>query len=159
MTQKLKAVSSEAAGLYETDFVAWAEQQVLLLQQEQFKELDLLNLIDEVQDLSRRERQALYSNLKVILLHLLKWYYQPQSRSNSWRASIREHRQRIARQLLDSPSLKPYLEQILAECYQDARSLAGDETGLPLETFPLECLYTITEILDSNFLGDGEANS
>lgn len=56
MTRRLEAVSSEADGLYEEDFVAWVEQQAMLLQQEQFKELDLINLIDEVQDLSRRER-------------------------------------------------------------------------------------------------------
>lgn len=159
MTAKLGALPNEATNLYETDFVAWVEQQALLLQQKQFADLDLLNLIDEVQDLSRRERQALYSNLKIVLLHLLKWHYQSEMRSNSWRSSIREHRQRIARQIKDSPSLKPYLEEIIAECYEDARLLAADETGLPIETFPLDSPYPTTDVLDSNFLGNGEEDS
>ena len=159
MTANSNVLATETTELYETDFVTWAEHQAALLEQKQFEQLDLANLIDEVLDLSKRERQALYSNLKIILLHLLKWNYQPAMRSNSWKASIREHRQRVARQLKDSPSLKPYLQEIFADCYQDARLLAADETELPAQTFPADCPYSVSDTQNSDFWGDGAAKA
>lgn len=141
----------ETAILYETDFVRWVDQTAQFLRERRFDALDLENLIDEVEDLSRREREALFSNLKVVLMHLLKWQFQADHRSNGWRASIVGHRQRIQRELKNAPSLKPYLGQIFLECYQDARMLAAAETGLELMEFPLECPYDITETLDQDF--------
>jgi hypothetical protein len=159
MTAHPNVLASAAPELYETDFVAWAEQQAALLELGQFEQLDFANLIDEVLDLSKRERQALYSNLKIILLHLLKWNYQPAMRSNGWKASIREHRQRVARQLKDSPSLKPYIQEIFTDCYQDARLLAADETELQEDTFPSDCPFSVLDTLKPDFWGDGAANS
>lgn len=158
MTAKVNGLATNPPWLYETDLVAWAEQQAALLEQRKFDQLDLLNLVDEVLDLSRRERQALYSNLKVVLVHLLKWNYQSALRTNSWRASIREHRQRIEEQLQTSPSLRSQLEQKFIECYQKARPLAADETGLPMQVFPPECPFTISQVLDPEFLSHGEAD-
>jgi Domain of unknown function DUF29 len=140
--------------LYETDFVQWTDRTVQLLRERQFNALDLDNIIEEIQDLGRRERQALYSNLKIVLLHLLKWQFQPSKRTNSWRATLREHRQRIQLQLKDSPSLNPYLAQSVDDCYTNARDLATDETGLPLSNFPETCPYEMSLILDPGFLPD-----
>jgi Domain of unknown function DUF29 len=138
--------------LYEADFALWAEQTAQMLKDGRLSEVDLENLIEEVEDLSRRERDALYSNLKIVLLHLLKWKFQPHKQTNSWKASIREHRQRIKQQVKKSPSLKSYPGEILSECYADARELASDETGLPLTTFPTECPYAIADVLAPTFL-------
>jgi hypothetical protein len=138
--------------LYETDFVQWTDRTVQLLRERQLNELDIDNIIEEIEDLGRRERQAVYSNLKIVLLHLLKWQFQPSKRTNSWRATLREHRQRIQLQLKDSPSLKPYLTQSVDDCYANARDLATDETGLPLSSFPETCPYEISLILDPNLL-------
>jgi Domain of unknown function DUF29 len=138
--------------LYDTDFALWAEETAQRLKDGRIADIDLENLIEEVEDLSRRERDALYSNLKMVLLHLLKWEFQHQKQTNSWRASIREHRQRIKRQIKKSPSLKSYPEEILSECYAEARELASDKTGLSLNAFPAECPYAIATALDSNFL-------
>ena len=145
---------------YEQDFAAWADTTAQLLAQRRFNELDLVNLIDEVQDLSRRERQALSSNLKIVLLHLLKWDYQPRERlrlAHSWKSSIREHRQRLEEQLAGSPSLKRYLQDNFAKCYQKARLLAADESGLSEVTFPQECPYSIEQTLDETFLPENSA--
>jgi Domain of unknown function DUF29 len=138
--------------LYDTDFALWAEQTAQMLKDGRISDIDLEHLIEEVEDLSGRERDALYRNLKVVLLHLLKWEFQPHKQTNSWRASIREHRQRIKRQIKKSPSLKSYPNEILDECYDEARELAVDETGLPLNIFPAECPYAIADILSSEFL-------
>lgn len=138
--------------LYETDFVGWVETTVEQLQAQNYRDVDWENLIEEIADMSRRERKRLKSNLIVILLHLLKWHYQPEHRSGSWKGSIREHRRRINDDLKDSPSLVPYLHDIFVECYANAREQAADETGLPLEAFPLPCPYTTDESLDFDYL-------
>jgi hypothetical protein len=138
--------------LYETDFVRWVDTTVEQLRTQNYACVDWANLIEEIEDMSRRERKSLKSNLVVILLHLLKWQYQPEHRSGSWRGSIREHRRRVNDDLKDSPSLVPYLQEVFAECYANACEQAADETGLPLETFPLECPYTPEQSLNSEYL-------
>lgn len=140
--------------LYETDYVQWVETTVEHLRQGHYDEIDWDNLIDEIEDMGRSERHRLKSNLVVVLLHLLKWQYQSEKRSGSWEASLLEHRRRIREALQTSPSLKPYLETILAESYTAATKQAKAETGFPPETFPAVCLYDVAAILDDDFLPD-----
>ena len=137
--------------LYEADFVAWSDQMATLLGQQRFDELDLPHLIEEVQDLGNRHRDALESTLIVLLLHLLKWQYQPQHLSGSWKGSIVEHRRRVNKALSKYPSLKPYLQQIFDDCYQDAVEQAIAETGLDSTTFPQRCPFMATQVLDTQF--------
>ncbi len=142
----------DSQSLYNTDFVRWVETTVEQLRAQDYANVDWDNLIEEIADMSKRERKSLKNNLVVVLLHLLKWHYQPQQRSGSWRGSIREHRRRIADDLKDSPSLNSYFQAVLAECYASARAQAADETELPLETFPFDCPYTPSQVLDPEFL-------
>jgi len=151
MSTELKASQKS---LYETDFVRWVETTAEQSRTQNYSCVDWQNLIEEIEDMSRRERKSLKSNLVVILLHLLKWQYQPASRSGSWRGSIREHRRRVNDDLKDSPSLTPYLQEIVAEYYTNAREQAADETGLPLETFPVNCPYFPEQGLNSEYLPD-----
>ena len=90
---------------------------LFLLREHQLSELDIPHLIEEIEDMERSEKRAVESNLVVILMHLLKYQYQPQKRSNSWKGSIREHRRRLRKLLEDSPSLKPYFQAVFHECY------------------------------------------
>lgn len=138
--------------LYEADFVEWIDKASELLKQGKFSELDIENLIEEVESLGRSEKNALRSNLRVLLMHLLKWQYQTSKRSGSWRGSIIEHRIRIQDILEDSPSLKNFYPQIFDKTYQQARRKAAEETGLSLETFPMECSYTEEQVIDNDFL-------
>lgn len=143
-----------SVNLYEQDYYHWLTQTALLLQRRDFDQLDLAHLIDEIEDMGRSERRSLESNLRVVLTHLLKWKYQPQQRSGSWRGSIAEHRIRIRKILKDSPSLSNHLVEVLAEAYQDAMMIAVQETGLDLETFPVECEWSLQSILDETWLPD-----
>ena len=145
-------INNSLANLYEQDYCLWAETTVNLLKQGKFTEVDLANIIDEIEDMSRREKQALSSNLRILLMHLLKYKYQPKKRTNSWRFTIREHRKRIKEALKTSPSLKSYFQEIFAECYQDARELACDETGLILNTFPDHSPFTLEDTLNTDYL-------
>lgn len=140
--------------LYETDYLKWIETTVKKLQVQDYSDIDWENLIDEIEDMGRSERRSLKSNLIVILTHLVKWQYQPNFRSGSWKGSIVEHRRRIREALKDSPSLKPYFEEVFAECYSNAVEQASAETGLSVKIFPQLCPYTSAEVLDANFLPD-----
>lgn len=140
------------ASLYDRDFCQWIAETVDLLQENKFTEVDLEHLIEEIADMAKSERHALESNLRVVLMHLLKYKYQPQRRSRSWLTTIREHRLRLDRSLQDSPSLKPYLVGIFAGCYKSSRKLAADETGLGLGTFPELPIFTPEQALDEDFL-------
>lgn len=140
-----------APNLYETDFYAWTQEQVSLLRNHQWSQLDLQNLIEEIESLGKQQRQELRNRLSVLIGHLLKWQYQPQRRSRSWLATIRVQRRDTLRLLKDNPSLKPYLKDALPEAYENGRDLAMGETDLPEQTFPLECPYSLMEILDDCF--------
>lgn len=139
------------SNLYEADYLKWIETTIEKLKNHDYGTVDWTNLIEEIEDMGRSERSSLESNLIILLMHLLKWQYQPDIRSGSWKGSIVEHRRRILKALKNSPSLKPYLEEIFDESYGDAIAQAAAETGLPTEQFPDRCPYSVTEILDANF--------
>lgn len=149
MTAKIE---TSQKSLYETDYLKWMETTIENLRVGDYSNIDWENLIDEIGDIGRSERKNLKSNLVVVLTHLLKWQYQPEFRSGSWKGSIVEHRRRIREALKDSPSLKPYLEEVFAECYADAVEIASAETGPSVQTFPQLCPYSSSEVLDANFL-------
>jgi hypothetical protein len=138
--------------LYDNDFNLWVEAQLQALRDKRYDALDLPNLLEEIADLSKRQKQALRSHLKVLFIHLLKWQYQPSQRSNSWRASMQNARIEITDILQDSPSLRNYLPEVLEPCYLNARALAADETGLSIDTFPECCPYTLEQMGDRAFL-------
>jgi hypothetical protein len=136
---------------YDRDFNLWLGQTVALLKEGRFKELDLENLIDELESMSRRDRREILSRLKVVLMHILKWHYQPDLRCGSWESSIRNNRDEITQILLDSPSLKPYPQTVLEQAYAIARKNAASETGLPLTVFPEICPFSIEQVLAEEF--------
>ena len=133
---------------YETDFYLWTQQQAALLRQGEFNriDLDLANIAEEIESMGKRDRRSISSYFQNVLMHLLKWQYQPERRGTSWRLSIRNGRQHVQRVLRESPSLKPQLPAILEEEYSPARENAADETGLPLTTFPEHCPFTVEQI-------------
>ncbi|WP_373529112.1 DUF29 domain-containing protein [Nostoc sp.] len=137
---------------YDTDFNLWVDKTVSLLREERFDQLDLLDLIEEVEDLGKSQRRALTSDLTNVLMHLLKYKYQPQKRSTSWLSSIAEHRDRIELILEDSPSLKNYIDEVWEKSYGKARIRAAIETELPIKTFPLESPFTPDQALDIDWL-------
>lgn len=106
--------------LYETDFNLWIEQTVNQLKSGDIKGLDLDNLIEEIESMGRNNKREVRSRLIVLMAHLLKWQHQPEKQSNSWIYTIKEQRLQLKLILQDSPSLKPFLQQVLDDCYQDA---------------------------------------
>ena len=143
---------ASALFLYDADYLSWLEATAAALKRQDYGAIDWNNVIEEIEDMGRRERQSLKSNLVILLLYLLKWPFQPDRQSNSWKASIVEHRQRLEDSLEASPSLKPYLETILTKAYDNAVERAVAETGLAEAAFPQDCPYTVSQIMSKGFL-------
>jgi hypothetical protein len=132
--------------LYDQDFYLWIETISKQLKAGKFAEIDLANLIEEIESMGKSEKRELKSRLIVLLMHLLKWQYQPEKRSESWRSTITEQRICIELLLEDSPSLQPLLIEIFADCYEKARLKASEETGIKLNFFPKESPFTLEDV-------------
>jgi hypothetical protein len=155
---------SDLSDLYDTDYAEWARRNARLLRAGDFGALDVAHLLEELDDRANSERRELENRLTILLAHLLKWQYQlPQLSERwrefdgrSWRSTIIEQRDRLAKRLRETPSLKPVLRQMLPEAYADAVALAAKESGLPAATFPPSCPYGEAELLDESFYPAGE---
>jgi hypothetical protein len=150
------------SNLYDRDYQLWLENTINQLRQGDFQAVDWQNLLEELADLGKSERRALESLLTRLLEHLLKltyWQSQRDYNQAGWKGEIRTFRKQIKKLLRDSPSLKPYLCEILEECYSDAREIIIDITQLDASIFPGEVLANLEEILDENWLPDWEAIS
>jgi hypothetical protein len=137
---------------YLVDFNSWIHQTVQLLRQRQWHEIDVEHLIEEIEELGKSERRAIASQLTRLLLHLLKWQYQPQRRSDSWLDSITDARTQIDLAIEDSPSLKNYPLEQLKDSYQRARCQASKQTSIQIAVFPEDCPYLLEQILDEDWL-------
>ena len=138
---------------YDKDFHAWCETQAALLQERQWQALDREHLIEELRLMAGNERRALGSRLQGLLLHLLKWQFQPDKRrtGHSWEDSIVEARERLHDMLDDGGSLRHFVEPLLGRHYPRARRTAVRQTGLPRDTFPATCPWTPEQVLDPDF--------
>lgn len=141
------------SNLYEADFYAWTLEQSKLLQEGDFKHLDTINLVKEVESLGKQQRQELENRLAILIGHLLKWDYQPEHRSKSWKATIREQRRAILRLLQENPSLKPYLEEAIIYAYESGLDLVVRETPLDYPDLPAEPVYTAEQLRNPDFPG------
>jgi Domain of unknown function DUF29 len=139
------------SNLYETDFYAWTLEQSKLLEAGDFKNLDIVNLVEEVESLGKQQRQELENRLAILLGHLLKWDYQPTHRSKSWKATIREQRRAAQRLIQQNPSLKPYLLEAIADAYESGLDLVVRETPLDYPDLPENCPYTLDQLFDADF--------
>jgi hypothetical protein len=137
------------AVLYEADEVAWLDRSADLIRAGRTDELDYPNLAEFLTDMAIRERREVKSRLIVLLLHLLKWEYQPQQRSRSWLVTIRLQRGELG-DFFTSRTLARHAEAVLDEAYARAVAAAEDETGLPAGTFPADCPYTIDQALTAD---------
>jgi len=144
-------MNTTAAQLYETDFYGWIQNQADTLRAGNFANLDLGNLIEEIDDMGKSHKRALESRLEMLLMHLLKWQFQPVLKSASWRFTIEEQRVRIAEHLKDNPSLKSKVPACFERAYFHAKRLASRETGLPRSTFPEQCPWTFEQATHPDF--------
>jgi len=149
---QLKTVSPDLARLYDQDFLLWTEETGRLLRAGRLDELDIEHIAEEIEDMGKSQKRELESRLTVLLMHLLKWGWQRDKRSGSWKGTVANQRAELRRLFRDSPSLKNQVTKAVAESYGDAVEGAILETALPAETFPKRCPFTPEQILDRDFL-------
>src|SRR5271155_1746336 len=140
----------------EVDVYSWAVHQAELLRAGRLAEIDALAIAEEIDDVGEEQYDKLESALRVLMLHLLKWDHQPDKRSRSWTASVREQRRRVLRQLRKNPGLRSRLNEALGDAYEDARDEAYVETGLPLKVFPAKRPFEYAEIMERPVVWPGD---
>ncbi|PWR20908.1 DUF29 domain-containing protein [Zavarzinia compransoris] len=137
--------------LYEHDFYAWALEQAALLRAGDMSAADIEHIAEEIESMGKAEKRELVSRLAVLLLHLLKWRFQPAGQCTSWRLSIKEQRVEVADHLADNPSLRARMPEALAAAYRRACLGAARETALPEAIFPPECPWPFERIMEAGF--------
>lgn len=139
---------------YETDVVAWAYEQAALIRAGRFDQLDLKHIAEEIEDVGKSEQRELASRMSVLLMHLLKWQFQPQKRAMSWTLTIKEQRRLSVRRIAKTPSLSPMLvdPEWIDDIWVDAKALAEKETGIDQGTLPEVCPWAMADALAEGWL-------
>jgi Domain of unknown function DUF29 len=136
--------------LYTSDFYVWAEEQAALLRAKRFDALDLDHLIEEVEGLADAKRSAVLNNARVVMEHLLKLEYsRATDPRNKWRATVREHRNRLEADL--TPRLLQVLDDELVRWYGLARKSAFESMldhgeHAVADALPETCPYTREQV-------------
>jgi len=137
--------------LYERDFYAWANEQAALLRAGKLSAADIEHIAEEIESMGKTEKRELVNLLTVLLMHLLKWHFQPPGRGKSWRLTIVEQRYKLADHLADNPSLTAKMSEAIANAYRLALVAAERETDLPVTAFPAVCPWNFDQIMNEDF--------
>jgi hypothetical protein len=139
---------------YETDIVAWAQEQVALLRAGNLAQLDLKHIAEEIEDVGKSEQRELANRLSVLLAHLLKWQFQASKRSKSWQSTIKTQRREVMYLLAQAPSLKAKFADAewFGIVWAKAKNLSEAETGLDFEGLDDHCPWPIEKILEPTWL-------
>lgn len=145
-------INTNLQSLYEIDENLWLEETIALLKEKRFQDLDLNNLIEELEALGRRDKNAVASLLEQIIRHLLLLHYWTEEfemNGNHWRTEIIGFRNQIERLLTNN--LQNYLNSELEKIYKSALKYVKQKTRFKIE-FPEHCPYTLEQLLDENYL-------
>jgi Domain of unknown function DUF29 len=148
----MRVMGTVTKTLYDTDFVEWAAATAELLRERRFDDVDWEHLIEEIVSLGQSDERAAQSQLRRMLMHLIKLSIQPERAGAGWRRSIVGARDEIEDLLERSPSLRRYLKENLEKTYTRAVKSALDETNLKSQAkkldIPEKCPYTLDELLE-----------
>jgi hypothetical protein len=143
--------TDDTTAAYDADYFLWLQATRGQLARRDFAGVDLIHLLEEIDDLSRREKRKLKHLLRQLLAHLLKleyWSDEEPLSGNHWRAKVTSFRKQIRDELEDSPSLRSYISEIFETCYTDARDIAAARSQRPLITFPEKPLMPLEQVLN-----------
>jgi len=139
---------------YDEDYYAWTQYQadVLRTMRRADNRLDRENLAEEIEDLGKSERNAVFSQIDRILEHFLKLAYSPVPQPRyGWMASIAEARKALGRQM--TPSLLNAAREEFTALYDDAREIAairlrefGEEAAA--DALPESCPFTLDQVFE-----------
>ena len=136
---------------YEKDFYAWTAHNAKLLREGRLSEIDIEHIAEEIESMGKSEKRELISRLAVLLAHLLKWQFQPEKQSNSWKYTIEEQRDEVLELLEERPSLRHEIQDKLDRSYRKAMLWAATEMGVNKSIFQEKCSFSLEETLNKNF--------
>ncbi|MCX8000758.1 MAG: DUF29 domain-containing protein, partial [Leptospiraceae bacterium] len=138
--------------LYEEDENLWLFENAKLIREGKLEQVDFEHIVEFLEDMGRRDFREVLSRLRVLIMHILKWIFQKEKRSGSWKRTIIEQRKRLNDEFVDSKNLKNHAKKNFSKTYLDGREMAAAETNLPLSVFPEEPPFTFEQVLDEDYL-------
>ncbi len=126
------------------------------LEQDVLTRTDKRQLVEILQGMMLSQKLHLKQLLRSLWLQLLRWQHQPQKRCNDWVEHITELRYQLLDHFTASPALKDAAASMVFTCYQEACTIMSTEDHfpvehLPLEEFPQELPFSLSDILDLRF--------
>jgi Domain of unknown function DUF29 len=153
---KISPATLPPADLYERDYYTWTQEQARALREHRIEELDWANVAEEIEDLGKREKRALRSQLIRLLGHLIKFAYAREvmwvNNNRGWELSIRGARREALMYLDENPGLRPHVPQIFQSAYGSARLEVMKTLHLSDSAIPEAPPWTLEEITDDAFL-------
>ena len=132
--------------LYEEDETAWLELTADLIAKKRFEDVDQPALVEYLTDMAIRDRREVESRLTLLLEHVLKYDFQPDKRTKSWKRTILAQQDEFEG-IVISKTLHKHAQGLLSKCYAKAVRRAAAATGLPERKFPSACPYTLERLL------------
>jgi hypothetical protein len=142
---------------YEDDFYAWTRHQAEVLRTMPVSDnrFDREHLAEEIEDLGKSERDAVRSQIRRVIEHLLKLAYSRAERPRfDWMHNVSDTRAALEDKL--SPTLRRDVEARLERLYVQARRNAAlslrnfGEHGAA-QAFPDKCPYSLDEICQEDW--------
>jgi hypothetical protein len=152
---KISSATLPPADLYERDYYTWTQEQARALREHRLEELDWANVAEEIEDLGKREKHALRSQLVRLFSYLLKFAYAREvmwsNNARGWELSIRMARSEVAMYLDENPGLRPHVPKLFQSAFVSARLEVMKTLRLSDSAIP-ETPWTLGEIIDDAFL-------
>ena len=145
---------------YDDDFYAWTQHQAMVLRSLAVADnrFDREHVAEEIEDLGKSERDAVRSQIRRIIEHLLKLAHPPAEPPRfDWMQTILEARQTLSDKI--SPALRRDAEQVLDKLYVDGCKRAAASLrryGEPgaADALPQACPYSLDDICREDWYPD-----
>ncbi|MEM9979183.1 MAG: DUF29 domain-containing protein [Cyanobacteria bacterium P01_D01_bin.2] len=133
--------------LYDTDFMAWCEYQAEALRSQDFGNLDLVNLIEEISDMGREQFNKTASLTRQIIIHILKLQTFPNDQAaEHWRDEIEAFQDSLDD--IISGSIRYRFQQQETFVTQQAKALRRLQRKYPATEFQPLASMTLDEIIN-----------
>ncbi len=144
---------------YDVDFSAWALRQAALIRAGHFDQIDVENISEEIESLSRRERHSAQKRLRTLIEHLLKlkFFTLSDEPKRGWRVTVIKTRLNLDTTFGENPSLFAQRDLLFGHEWSAASrvakaGLADDPLAIAqIDMFPLPTLFDVNEALDPDF--------
>jgi Domain of unknown function DUF29 len=142
---------------YEDDFYAWTQYQAEVLRSLRVSDnrFDREHVVEEIEDLGKSERDAVRSQIRRIIEHLLKLAYSPADPPRfDWMETIDDARQTLSDKI--TPTLRRDAEAVLDTLFAEAKRRAArrlrryGEAGAA-DALPPQCPYSLDQICQEDW--------